>query len=294
MRLLTLRTVLVATDLDPSSDPALDSAHRLAKSAGAALHVVHVVAWAHEGNADTPRADSEDAVRRALRRASVPEDAASIHLIPGSAADVIRSLADRMAADVVVLGPHRTRGRGTTDQELGGTAQAVVQRTFAPCLVVARPLRLPLERVLVPVDLSETARGALLVALSWASALRTGTPDDPQTSLNALYVDTNARDGGDADAAAALERELRTVGPEAGDWAGVRIEATAARDTDAPTTIANHAIDRRADLVVLGTRGLGMDDAVRLGSVSATLTARLKLPMLLVPPGVWRAHAAVP
>src|SRR3712207_8561125 len=38
VRLLTLRTVLVATDLEPSSDAALDSAHRLAASADATLH----------------------------------------------------------------------------------------------------------------------------------------------------------------------------------------------------------------------------------------------------------------
>ena len=44
-------------------------------------------------------------------------------------------------------------------------------RPFAS-LVLAEPLRLPLRRVLVPIDLSETARGALMVALTWASALR--------------------------------------------------------------------------------------------------------------------------
>src|SRR3712207_7645440 len=106
MRLLTLRTVLVATDLEPSSDAALDSAHRLAASADATLHLIH----AFPDPRDRDR--SADAVRRVLRRAGVSVDDARLHLIPGSPADAIRSLPDRLVADVVVLGPHRSNGRG--------------------------------------------------------------------------------------------------------------------------------------------------------------------------------------
>src|SRR5215813_10034592 len=42
MRLLTLKTVLVATDLDDSSLVALATGKELAESAGAKLHVIHV------------------------------------------------------------------------------------------------------------------------------------------------------------------------------------------------------------------------------------------------------------
>jgi nucleotide-binding universal stress UspA family protein len=110
MRPLKLRTVLVATDLDQASDVALDSAHRLAKAAGASLHVVHVLVPAPGENAGAaPREESADSLRTALRRAGLPDDDAKIHLVPGPPAEVIRSLADRMAADVVVVGPHRQR-----------------------------------------------------------------------------------------------------------------------------------------------------------------------------------------
>lgn len=296
MRLLKLRTVLAATDLDRSSDAALDSAHRLARSAGATLHIVHVLASADRAGANTQPSDqSPDSVRRALRRAGVPEDGARLHLIPGSPVGAIRSLADRMAADVIVLGPHRKGDRGgASDQPLGGTAQGLVARTFAPCLVAPRPLRLPLERVLAPIDLSETARGALLVALSWASALRTEAAPDSRTTLTVLHVDTAVEPTVSSDPAAAVERELGMLGGGVGDWAGVDVRVIAARNSDAVEAIAYHAADQGAELVVVGTRGLGMDEAARLGSVSARLAARLTLPVLLVPPGVWRAYAAVP
>jgi nucleotide-binding universal stress UspA family protein len=295
MRPLTLRTVLVATDLDRSSDAALGSAHRLAKAAGAALHVVHAMVPARGGDANAPpRDESADAVRAVLRRASVPGDNAKIHLIPGPPADTIRSLADRMAADVVVVGPHRERERATHGHALGGTARAVAMGGFAPCLIAAQPLGLPVQRVLVPIDLSDTARGALLVGLSWASALRAGATSHRDTTLTALHVDTVDEDAGNASMPMSVDRELQILRQDAGDWAGVTVRGITQRSTDAAQAIADYAVGQRADLVVLGTRGLGLDDVARLGSVSASVTTRLQAPILLVPPAVWRAHAAAP
>ncbi len=295
MRPLTLRTILVATDLDPSSDAALDSAHRLAKAAGAALHVLHVPVPPDTRDASRPpRHDAADAVGGVLRRAGVPEDAAAVHLIPGPPADTIRSLADRMAADVVVIGPHRQRGHAARGHALGGTARAVAAGAFAPCLVAPQSLRLPLERVLIPIDLSDTARGALLVGLSWASALRVGAASEQRTTLIALHVDTADEDAGNVEAPTSVDREIGRLRRDAGDWAGVTVRGLAERSTDAAQTIIDRAVGQRADLVVLGTRGLGLDEVARLGSVSAAVSTRLELPLLLVPPAVWRAHAARP
>ena len=56
--------------------------------------------------------------------------------------------------------------------------------------------------------------------------------------------------------------------------------------------IAGRARDSAADLVVLGTRGLGLTETSGLGSVSAAIVASLSLPILLVPPAVWRVHGA--
>jgi nucleotide-binding universal stress UspA family protein len=291
MRPLKLRTVLVATDLDPASDVALDSAHRLAKAAGAALHVVHVLTPPQgKATGESAREESADGLGAVLRRVGLADEDVKVHLIPGPAAEAIRSLADRMTADVVVVGPHRQRKPAERDQPLGGTARAIVERAFAPCLVAAQPLRLPLERVLVPIDLSDGARGALLVGLSWASALRAGTAADRPTALTLLHVDTADADARNA-TTTSVDRELEVLRRNAGDWAGVAMRALTENSADAAQTIIDYALGQEADLVVLGTRGLGLDDAARLGSVSASVTTRLRLPMLLVPPAVWRAHA---
>jgi nucleotide-binding universal stress UspA family protein len=285
MRPLTLRTILVATDLDRLSDVALDSAHRLATAAGAALHVVHV--------REPQEAEDAGAVQAVLRRAGVPEASAKLHLIPGSPADTIRSLADRMAADVIVFGPHRERLHGTSVHSLGGTARAIAERAYAPCLIAAQALPLPLGRVVVPIDLSDTARGALLVGLSWASALRAGAATDRATTLTVLHVDTADEDI-DRASSTSFDRELEILRDDAADWAGVVVHGIRQKSDDAAQAVADYATNQGADLLVLGTRGLGLDDMARLGSVSTAITTRVRIPTLLVPSAVWRAHAALP
>ena len=64
------------------------------------------------------------------------------------------------------------------------------------------------------------------------------------------------------------------------------------RGDDAARTIVEEAKSSEADLVVLGTRGLGLDRAQRIGSVSASVSRTTELPLLLVPPAVWQEYAA--
>lgn len=295
MRLLNLQTVLAAIDIDPSGDAALESAARLAKAAGATLHVVHVLPPADQKRTRKTSLDETTAlIWQALERAKLTASDAKLHLIPGSAADTIRSLAERLDADLVVLGPHRTTTSVASDaRPLGSTAQAILVGASAPCLVTPAPLRLPLHRVLVPIDMSETARGALLVAASWASALRVGPECEAPTTLTALHIDSTSEKKASSGSASTVQAEVDRVADRLGRWSCVDLRAITRENDDVVETVAGFAADQQADLVVLGSRGLGLDEATRLGSVSAGLLARLEIPMLLVPPAVWRAHAAV-
>jgi nucleotide-binding universal stress UspA family protein len=200
-------------------------------------------------------------------------------------------LADRLAADVVVMGASAKGPEGARAKPLGGTAYSVVAQTCAPCLVVAQPLQLPLERIFVAIDISEPSRGALVIALSWASALRWRT-DDTKTSLTGLHVEPR-REGapkGPSDKDA-IDRELEAVRRSAGGWAGVSTHSVSRSSDDVPRAIAECAIAQRANLVVLGTRGLGADGTDRVGSVAAAVLSDLRAPVLVVPPAVWRDYA---
>src|SRR4051812_36141322 len=108
MRPLRLITVLVATDLDPASDRALETGRRLATAAGAALHVVHVRDSEPPGGAPAASPDALSAeIGDVLQRAGVSGQKTAIHVIPGPAASAIRDLAAAIHADVIIVGPHR-------------------------------------------------------------------------------------------------------------------------------------------------------------------------------------------
>jgi nucleotide-binding universal stress UspA family protein len=290
VRPLALSTVLAATDLRPASDVALESADRLAHAAGAMLHVVHVEDASLPRDVAGSRERVDVRIGDALRRAGIRDTTAKLHVVPGPPADSIRAVAELIGADVVVVGAHRRPERRTSSTRLGGTARAIVAGATAPCLAVADPLRLPLERVLVPIDLSDGSRGALLVALSWASALRTDAAPDRRTHLMALHV-TGARPDGARPQTTVLDAELDRLRRDAGSWAGVDIEGmTIVAWPSTDEAIVRFGAERRADLVVVGTRGLPPEEATRLGSVSAAVVERSPVAVLLVPPTVWAAQ----
>jgi nucleotide-binding universal stress UspA family protein len=292
MKLLHLNVVLAAIDSAPGSAAVLRGARELAMAAGAKLHVLHVArsdAAVHRHK----QAEPTDDVKRLLDDAGMTAGDADVHTLGGEPALGILSLAERIHADVIVLGRHRPSA--ASDQALGSTALRVVTSSDAPCLVLANAIALPLERVLVPVDLSDTSRGALALALSWASALRgaeksAGPTLNEQATLTALLVDAMPSSGAGNAPESGLDDELRRLGREAGNWAGVAIESAVVRSDNVTAAIAEYAVEHHSDLVVLGTRGVGADSTRRLGSVSAGVSRQLSVPILLVPPAVWSAN----
>lgn len=292
MQLLALRTVLVATDLDNASAAAIVTARDLATAAGASLHVVHV-------GSERPTAAMLAAVDAFLRRNGVSPAALHTHLIAGDPARSIRLLADHVKADVIVLGPHRERAATDGKRALGSTALAVVTESAAPCLVACSPLHVPLGRVLVAVDQSDAARGALVVGLSWASALRAPTkPKQPSAaSMLVLHVHrasaaAKTRSHAGQHRTAVLGRELERIRRDAGRWAQVSIDSVMRPGDDPAAAIVAAAAEGGADLIVVGTRGLGLDHTGRLGSVSESLVRTSRIPLLLVPPAVWASYDA--
>lgn len=283
MRLLTLKTILVATDLDESSLPALWTGKQLAESAGAKLHVVHVSA--------TPGAT--DAVQSLLQQSGLEPGDALVHIIDGEPGHAISALSDKIDADVIVLGPHRKQPRRERRHPFGSTTMEAVTSAAAPCLVLAQPIQLPLKCVVVGVDLSDTSRGALVIGLAWASALRAqARASTHPTKLIGLYVQPEESDG--SPTARALDGALKQIKRAAGEWASIAIEGATATNASAAVGIIEYANAHDADMVVLGTRGTGLNEEKRLGCVTSAVTQKLQSPTLLVPPTVWTAYAGEP
>jgi nucleotide-binding universal stress UspA family protein len=273
---LRLRSILVATDLGPTSEPALRTAARLGPLAGAELHLLHAT--------DTAIANGAGRVEEQLRLAAddAPE-AASVRVGSGDPAATILERAEQVAADVIILGPHRRPDAGG---EMGSTAAAVVRGARCPCLVAATDLSLPLEGVTVPIDLSEATEGTLMVALSWASALR------PRTGTAAV-VALHVAPGSDPAVTQAVRDVVARARERVGGSAHVEIRERVAPGSDPAAEILRHLRGEGGDLVVMGTRRA--DAAVSgLGSVSAAVARATTRPLLLVPPVTWAARTAPP
>lgn len=126
--------VLFATDFSDGSEPAAEVALAYARRLGARLHVLHVtrVGWEDE---------MLEVLRDHVQRfAGVPVTAA---VETGSAADRIVAYADRVGAEVVILGAH---GRtGFTRALLGSVAERVARTAHCPVMTVPRDLASPLR-----------------------------------------------------------------------------------------------------------------------------------------------------
>ena len=281
MRLLMLRTVLVATDLTPASEVALDTARRLSEASGAKLRVVHVHA------AGVPPPDADDLARRA----GLTPGKRQVDILSGDPAAEISDLANRIGADLIVLGHHRDASRHSGDAPVGSTAYHVITKSEAPCLVVSRPLDLPLRRALVATDFSDAARGALLSALSWTSALRSRAPAHPEPRLVALHVESGQLGAGRASDSDELNRELEALKRHAGEWSGVQVHGRTRSGPDPASCIVESAREDGVELVVMGTHARKDAAHTALGSIADAVIRAQDIPVLLVPPAVWRAYA---
>jgi nucleotide-binding universal stress UspA family protein len=89
-----------------------------------------------------------------------------------------------------------------------------------------------------------------------------------------------------------VEKELAVIREAGGTWSGVSIHGETLSNSNVPEGIASFVTRHRPDLVVLGTRGLGLDPVGRLGSVAASVAQSIDVPTLLVPPALWMALAS--
>lgn len=283
--------VLCATDLSMRAERALRRAARLAREAGAELVVLSVV------DDDQP-ARLVEAERRAVAELLgeiVPAMAETEGLSPrlrveaGDPFDAIIRIAAEEAADLVVMGEHRSRL--LRDMVVGTTVERVMRLGRRPVLLARRPAELPYRRVLAALDLSEASAEALRTArrLGLVSA-ETVTlfhafeqPGKATMALANLSAEQIARhvEATAAAAQAALEAHLTRQ-----DLGFGPVAPPVVVEEGAPAEALRAAAERlSADLVVLGTRGHGHLRRLVLGSVAEEALRTLACDVLAVPPG---------
>jgi nucleotide-binding universal stress UspA family protein len=155
-------------------------------------------------------------------------------------------------------------------------------------------MTLPIRRILVPLDLSEPALGALDVALSWSGSFGSA---DQAPEVIVLHVIPRVFDFADVPLEQkAIEAELASNVTVAGQHAGVDAGAELRREVrwaDSPADeILRFAEAEAADMIVMGTHGYGAFKRALIGSVASGVAREANRPVLLVPPLLWRDEAS--
>ena len=265
-------SVLVATDLSPRCDRAVDRAAQLAQEWQTRLKVVHVLDAAPKGKIGAEL--TEDAVRATLPD---PEVDADILLCTGSPPKTIAETAEDMGSSLIVTGV--ARFNNLRDFILGTAVDYIVRNAQVPVLVVKQRPRGPYRSVLVATDLSDTSRAALIHAASLFPHAALHLVNAAQLPFETWIDSDKARVELQADARHNLDRFLShpDIAPEVRERVQVRIgygEVASVIDTTLAAT--------GADLLVLGTVGTGGLRQATIGSTAASLLTWVPVDTLMV------------
>jgi universal stress protein A len=290
-------SVVCPVDFSEPSSTALNYAATVAQYLGARLLVVTVddplLAIAAENAGLQALSHQTEDGRRRFVDSAVPTaagDAGAIEFVVAvgkPAAEILR-IAEDSASSLIVMG---SRGRsGITKTFFGSTTERVLRQTSIPVLVTpataprvaaVTDLSRHVQRLVVPVDLTEASLPQTRMAVGIADAL--GVPLLLAHVLEPIYVPPRARlaiPGLDHDRRAEVERQLRELSEACGSATSVEALVLAG---DASEEIASLAEARRAGLIVMGLHSSGRLGR-RMGSVTYRVLCLTHALVLALPP----------
>ncbi|MGF1598620.1 MAG: universal stress protein [Acidimicrobiales bacterium] len=192
----------------------------------------------------------------------------------------ILAVAEREGADLVVVGRLGTSA-GPGLFHVGSMAEWLAHHAEIPLAVIGGTVELTIRSVLVGVDGSDGSRAAL----SFVRELR----GDADLRIVAASVEQPLLEWTPADSPDNWRRgaERQIVDDFASELteAGIGVKALALRGSNVADALLRAAKDETADLVVVGTRGLGGFTGLRVGGVTLKALHRSDRPIVLVPPG---------
>ena len=289
-------TILLATDGSEGAEHAARAAIDLSKRTEAKLHAAHArVPLPHFAYPSLVSAryhpPYEEGARRILdeqvgRIEQAGGTVSGAHLVEGRPADAILDLAERIGADLIVVG---SRGLGSIKSLLiGSVSLGVVHHADRPVLVV-RGGSWPPARVVIGEDLSEEARDAARIGLTLGKLLGAETLLAHAYQGMPPHPETLPRD--DREPYEAMVREhLRRVEPALEGRAAGLEDAYGVRprvrllEGDSARVLSDVAGEGGGTgLLVVGSRGLGAGGRMLLGSVSTKILMAAKGPVLVCP-----------
>lgn len=298
----TLRTLLVPLDGSVLAEEALAAAARLAKPAGASLHLVMVeppvsVLAVHQpasGAQAMPVQELEERLRQYLT--TTAESLTTTHglrttsaLLKGWPPEALAAYASQHRIDLIVMTTH---GRGGISRFwIGSVADQLLRRVASPVLLF-RPGYAPStdsRRILLALDgsaASESALGpsrALGLLLTGSRITLMQVVETPASTLAAFFGLPPAAGPENTGivrqaATARLEQLAQQLRAD-----GLAVDVKVVVGADVAGQILELAQTELSDVIVVGTRGAGGVKRLMLGSVADKVIRGATRPVLVVP-----------
>jgi universal stress protein E len=286
----SIRSIAVGIATVSEPDPMLRTAVDLAEAIGATLHLVHahelsdplLQAYARDGYLGTGFGESQRERLRARLQEQLRdlshERAIHCHVELGSASEVLCEQADRLGADLLLVGA--TRSGRLLSTVLGSTAEKVLRRAHVPVLVLREPIVHQRGRVLITGDLSDFSAGVHQRGIRLASALFPNGAPELRSLLVVWHDLALPTPVAHADILQQAEVELHdfltSLAPALHCEARVRVG-------DPAREIAAEVTQWPADLLVLGTHGRTGAARFLLGSVAEATLRGTRGNVLVIP-----------
>lgn len=281
------RKILLATDLGPRSDRALDRAVSLAKQWQADLIVLHVL--------ENPTPDFSDSATPppSWKRSTDPVSIVSRQLLAdlsgiaektriliedGDPAETIIRVAEAESCDLIVTGVARDELLGRF--LLGSTVDQLLRRSQVPLLVVKERARKPYHHIVVATDFSESSRHAFEAAahIFPQKQLTLFHAYDPPMASRMTDPDTYRREYRTV-VAQNCEAFLQKIQKPGQGWHSPRVLL----EYGTPSLLLRDYVHaQEVDLLILGTQGRGVVLEIVIGSVAKEIMERLPCDVLVV------------
>ena len=177
-----MKNILLATDLGPNSDRAMERALKIAKEQRAMLHVVHVTAAPSRSHRKKDATDGikeiETFIQASLDNYSDTKDVKTKLIIKqgGEVFFEILEAAYANKAELIVIGTHgKERFR---DLFVGTTIERLIRKGIVPVLMVKNKPVGSYQNILNAIDFAPCSRGAMRLAMGLA----------PKASFNVGHV----------------------------------------------------------------------------------------------------------
>lgn len=279
------KSILLATDLSPRCDRALDRAMLLSQSWQAKLVILHVLESFVDADSDPtvpswrrPPDPVSVAAKRLVADIGPLAKTADIVIDEGDPAEAIERTAKINGCDLIIAGVARDEPFGRL--LLGTTVDRLLRSSHTPILIAKKRGQRAYSRIAAAIDFSDSSRHVLEAATRYF-------PDQALTIFHAYDMPMS---GLANDATAYRQQYQQTVKREYNAFLAtvkygetIRQRARSFIEFGTPDEVLRRGVrDMDIDLVVLGTEGRGALSEMLIGSVGKHLMAELPCDVLMI------------